>query len=110
VGYAYTQLDGRTEGWEQTRIELVDGVPHLIAMPMGNAPVRFAMTEAGAFAADSRLDGDSITFENPAHDFPQRVHYMRVGDRLTAVISRLDGADAVEIHYRRIRCSSALGQ
>jgi len=29
-------------------------------------------------------------FENPDHDFPQRIEYARAGDTLTATISTMD--------------------
>jgi hypothetical protein len=99
IGYAYTMEDGALLGWEQTRIEVIDGLPHFIAMPNGGAPVRFPMTQTEA---------GRVTFENPEHDFPQRVSYARTADRLSAEISRLDGANAIAFTYRRIRCPANL--
>ena len=46
-------------------------------------------------------DGTSATFENPAHDFPQRIQYRRDGDRLVATISARDGSNAMSWTYRR---------
>ena len=107
LGYSYTTRDGQIRDWEQTRIELIDGAPTFIAMPRGSDPVRFRLVST-EFVSESRLHGDAATFENPDHDYPQRVAYARVGDRLTATISRIDGSDPIEFHYRRISCSASL--
>jgi hypothetical protein len=99
LGYSYTQHDGQTQGWEQMRIEMDQGVPAFIAMPNGAPPVRFGMAERAT---------NSIAFENAAHDFPQRVAYRRDGDTLTATISRLGDDDLITFTYRRIRCAPEL--
>ncbi|ABF54078.1 DUF6265 family protein [Sphingopyxis alaskensis] len=69
-----------------------DGAISYIAMPQGGAPVTFALV---------RYDGTSATFENPAHDYPQRIAYVREGDTLTATIAAIDGAKARTWAYRR---------
>lgn len=107
LGYSFTTRDGQIRDWEQTRIEIIDGTPTFIAMPRGGAPVRFRLTST-EFESDTRLHGDSATFENPEHDYPQRVRYARVGDRLTATISRIDGSDVGTFHYRRTSCGASL--
>lgn len=99
LGYSYTIGEGETQGWEQTRIEAIDGVPHFVAMPNGGPPVRFRLS-----------DGDEANyarFENPEHDYPQRVEYRRTGNRLSAAISRMDGSNQYTFEYRRISCSTA---
>ena len=69
-----------------------DGVPVYWASPGGRTPVGFRLTAS---------DGSSATFENPGHDFPQRIHYRRDGDRLVATISARDGSNAMSWTYRR---------
>ena len=69
-----------------------DGTPAYIAQPQGGAAVAFALV---------RHDGTSATFENPAHDYPQRIHYVRDGEVLTATISAIDGSQARRWTYRR---------
>ena len=69
-----------------------DGAISYIAMPQGGAPVAFALV---------RHDTASATFENPAHDYPQRIVYARDGDTLTATISAIDGSKARSWTYRR---------
>lgn len=44
-----------------------------IAQPGGGAPVEFRLT---------RCAPAELEFRNPAHDYPQRLHYRRVGDAL----------------------------
>jgi hypothetical protein len=102
LGYSYTIGEGEVQGWEQTRIQMIDGWPHFIAMPDGGAPVRFRQRETGAPTPNR------VWFDNPAHDFPQTVEYHRVGDRLTAVVSGAGGGDPTTFNYRRIRCSANL--
>lgn len=46
-------------------------------------------------------DGARAVFENPAHDFPQRVVYAREGDVLTARIESLDGNESMEWRFER---------
>lgn len=100
VGYSYTMRDGELRGWEQTRVELIDGVPHFIAMPDGGAPVRFRLREGG--------EANFARFDNPAHDHPQTVEYRRDGNRLIATISGANGGDPIRFDYRRIRCPANL--
>lgn len=80
--------NGRTS-FEFIRIELRDGKPVYLAMPGGRSPATaFPMTSQSA---------NRIVFENPAHDFPQRVIYWRDGKRLCArVEGTMDGKDAGE--------------
>jgi hypothetical protein len=69
-----------------------DGTPAYIAMPQGGAPVAFRLV---------RHDAASATFENAAHDYPQRIAYARDGDTLTATISAIDGSKPRRWTYRR---------
>ena len=69
-----------------------DGTLAYIAMPQGGAPVAFALV---------RHDGSSATFENSAHDYPQRIAYARSGDTLTATISLIDGSKPMRWTFRR---------
>lgn len=107
VGYAYTLGEGEVQGWEQTRIES-NGRLEFVAMPLGGFPVRFPIVEAAARPENARHTEDYVVFENPAHDFPQRITYMRDGNRLTAEISNIDRSSAYTFNYRRIRCTPDL--
>jgi hypothetical protein len=64
--------------FEFLRVELRDGVPTYLAQPQGAPPVAFKLTQS----TDS-----SARFENPQHDFPQRIEYRRTGHALRAEIA-----------------------
>lgn len=72
------------------------------AEPSGQTPADFTAT----LRSDS-----SVTFENPQHDFPQRITYRRLGrDSLSArVDGKMNGKErASEFVYRRVSCSDGL--
>ena len=101
LGYSYTIGEGAVQGWEQTRIEMIDGWPHFVAMPNGAAPTRFRMRE---------IDGIPVMhvwFDNPEHDFPKTVEYQRIGRRLIATISGAEGDESIRFEYHRISCAVA---
>ena len=54
--------------FEFLRVVEREGSLVFIAQPGGTPPVEFALT---------RLEGDSATFENPKHDFPKMIRYVR---------------------------------
>ena len=66
-------------------------------------PVYWASPAAARRSASgwSPRDAASATFENPAHDFPQRIRYRRDGDRMVATISASDGSNAMSWTYQR---------
>ena len=65
--------------WEQTRIVAGEGTATFFANPSGQSSSQFKSIELGP---------QRVVFENPTHDFPQRVTYSRKGDTLTG---RIDG-------------------
>ena len=79
--------------WEWMRIErAADGSPIFYGSPKGAAPVPFRAVEASA---------TSITFVNAAHDYPQRVRYVRTEAGIEAEISLADGSKPQRWSYRR---------
>lgn len=57
--------------------------------------------------------GGSVTFENPHHDFPQRVRYSAVGgDRIAARIEGvLNGSlRGIDFPLRRVQCDALAGK
>ncbi|MDP3737337.1 MAG: DUF6265 family protein [Hyphomonadaceae bacterium] len=80
LGYNFTLAKGEAS-WEFLRIGPRSAGPglSLYAAPSGQPPAEFPLAQAKS--ADRKL-----VFENPAHDFPQRVIYQRTGDRLVARI------------------------
>lgn len=80
-GYSVTLKDERLF-YEYARIARSSAGQTLsfYAMPNGAPPTEFAAKE---------VSGKRVVFENPAHDFPQRVIYERKGKTL---IGRIEGA------------------
>ena len=69
---------GRTLGFEFLRIEQRDDAIVYLSMPNGRSP-------ATAFLL-KELSGTRVVFENPTHDFPQRIIYWKDGADLRARI------------------------
>jgi len=93
IGYSRSVQRDRVAQWEFLRIEPgSDGVPVYWASPTGRPAVPFRLVAS---------DPSSATFENPAHDYPQRIRYRREGDSLVATISLLDGSRALNWTYTR---------
>lgn len=74
--------DGRTRGWEFSRIVVDSAGIVLIPAPMGTAQGRFRMTSSQPGVA---------TFEDPSHDYPRRITYRRQDAR--TLVARLDGGE-----------------
>lgn len=102
LGTSRTVRGGRTVAWEFVRIErLADGRLAYVALPSNQREATFPLREAGE---------RSVVFENPEHDFPQRVLYALGDDGL--LHARIEGevrgqARAVDFPLRRVDCESA---
>ena len=93
LGYSRTGTGEAMREFEFLRLAAgADGVPAYLAQPGGGPAVAFRLT------AHSRT---SVTFDNPGHDFPQPISYVRTGNRMVATISALDGSNAMSWTYRR---------
>ena len=75
VGMNRTTKDEGKASFEFLRIEKRDGKLAYVAMPSGKEPTVFPLKS---------LTSSRVTFENLAHDFPQRIIYWRDQDRLCA--------------------------
>jgi hypothetical protein len=97
LGMSRTVRGGRTTEFEFLQIGVVDGGLAYIARPSGQAEATFplkAMTER------------EVVFENPTHDFPQRIVYRHKADG--TVTARIEGQMNGRLHgtdfpYRRCR-------
>jgi len=105
VGSSLTVGGGGRVAWEQMRIGPAPaGGLAFFARPSGQAAAEFALVRGGP--------GEAV-FENPAHDFPQRVIYRRAGDVLTGRIEGRAGGreQAAQWRYRaaplNARCATA---
>jgi len=73
------------------------------ATPSGQAPAEFRAVAPGA---------DLVTFENVAHDFPQRVQYRRIAP--DSIVARVEGTRngkvrGIDYPYRRVPCAAGAG-
>ena len=73
---------GRTRGWELSRIAADSAGIVLLPAPRGSQQGSFRLAASGAGEA---------RFEDPAHDFPRRITYRRLGARTLGV--RIDGGE-----------------
>ena len=92
-----TRVDSVLEH-EQLRIEAHGDTVVYHAQPSGQRPAAFRLT---------RLSPGAVTFENPAHDFPQRISYRAAGN--DSLLARVEGtvggrSRAVDFRYARARC------
>jgi Domain of unknown function (DUF6265) len=100
IGMSRTVSGDRLRAWEALRIVLEKGRVVYVAQPGGGPPTSFAA---------SHIADTLVIFENPAHDFPQRIAYRRVGaDSLVASISatRDGNVQRMDIPMRRMACAS----
>jgi hypothetical protein len=99
LGLSRSLRDGEMSAFEYLRIVHDDDQTYYVAQPGGRPPTRFALSDAGA---------QWVRFDNPAHDFPQRIEYRREGEALTATISG-PGSDGAEqrIEFLMRRCQKA---
>jgi hypothetical protein len=102
-GISRTVRGGQTVTHELMQIrERAPGELVFIASPAGQATTTFTLVAQGA---------GSVTFENPEHDFPQRVIYRRDGALLRARIEgTADGGEkGIDFPFRRRACDAAPG-
>jgi hypothetical protein len=99
LGVGRTVKSGKTTEFEFMRIhEAPDGKLLFTAIPSGQTEATFTQL---------RLSDSEIVFENPAHDFPQRVIYRRDGGaRLVASIegTRNGKSRRIEFPMQRGQC------
>ena len=99
MGVSRTVANGKTVEYEFLQIrDLPEGLTY-IAKPSGQAEAQFKVASKTA---------DEIVFENPAHDFPQRIRYKKVGaDRLEArVEGTMNGKSrGMDFPFARVDCA-----
>jgi hypothetical protein len=99
LGISRTVADGKTVEFEFTQIRQdAGGDVFFIAKPSGQPEATFKMIKGSA---------DEVIFENPQHDFPQRVIYRLQGDG--SLLGRIEGVSkgkekSVDFPMTRARC------
>lgn len=92
IGASRSGVGEKLEFWEHMRIVTeTDRTIVFWAIVADQQPVRFVATKNTA---------SEIIFENPAHDYPQRIRYWREGKELKAQISQIDGSNAEEFGFK----------
>ncbi len=103
LGTARTVENGRTVATEFLQIrQNDDGSIDFVALPSGQ--------EMAAFRLISMTDAQ-VTFENPEHDFPQRIMYRLPKDDLLVgrIEGTIDGRErSAEFPMRRVECEAPL--
>jgi hypothetical protein len=100
VGMSRSSDAGVVKAWEALRIVTEGAKVSYLAQPNGGAPTAFPATT---------LNDSMAVFDNPAHDFPQRIAYRRVNaDSVVATISATrDGRTRGQnIPMGRVRCGA----
>ena len=98
LGLSHTVAKGKTREFEFMRIVREEsGDIFFIAQPSGQKETRFKLTLVSEREA---------RFENPQHDFPQRIIYRRDGDEL---VGRIEGTSkgqekAIDFPLKRTAC------
>jgi len=106
LGIGSTEFQDKLSSYEYLRIESrADGIFY-VALPSEQKQEAFKLVSA---VKDNRDQSSTFTFENPQHDFPQRIIYRRgtEGWLYATVEGKLQGQDRqVTYPYRRIDCES----
>lgn len=96
LGVSRTVKRGKTVAHEFMQIrETGPGQIAFIAIPSGQKEASFPLV---------RLTGQEAVFENPQHDFPQRVIYRRNGDHLTGRVEGSEGGETKGFDFPMKRC------
>jgi len=95
IGMGRTVRNGKLVEYESVVLREQDGRLAYEAHPSGQTSAVFLSQTA---------DDSTAVFENPAHDFPQRVGYKRDGDSLLAWVEGTTNGKPrrVEFPYRRV--------
>lgn len=99
LGVSRTTVSARLREYEFIFLGPVDGKLSYVARPSGQPGATFPLVT---------MDDTLAVFEQPAHDFPQRIVYRRRGvDSLVARIEgpRGDRSIGVDFPFRRISCA-----
>ena len=98
LGMSHTVANAKTREFEFIRIvQEENGEIYFVASPSGQKEARFKLVS---------LTDREVRFENPEHDFPQRIIYRRDGDSLVGRIEGLSKGKerSIEFPLERVPC------
>ena len=98
LGVSRTVRDGKMTEFEFMQIREQNGSAVYIAQPQGHRPVTFKLL---------RLNDNEAIFENPDHDFPQRIIYRHAADG--SLFARIEGTTngktmGFDFPMKRVKC------
>jgi len=100
-GSSRSLREGRTVGFEFMQLrQHDDGRLVLTALPSGQNATDFIAT---------RVDANEAVFENPANDFPQRIHYRRLDNQRAHArieIAQDNPKQAMDFPMHRVACGA----
>jgi len=100
LGMGRTVRDGKLVEYESVILREQDGRLAYEAHPSG---------QPSAVFTSASVSQSTVIFENPTHDYPQRVGYQRDGDSLLAWIDGTANGKSrrVDFPYRRVACAGS---
>ena len=98
LGMSRTTREGKASQYEFMRIEQRGDSVIFYALPSNQAPASFPARS---------LTRAEVTFENPAHDFPQRIIYRNGGDSLLASIEGIQDRTNYTLPFPMARTACA---
>lgn len=99
IGMSRTVAGGRTVFTEHLQIREANGqIAYIVSLGMGAKPTVFKLVKSS--------DSEAV-FENPEHDFPQRIIYRR--ESTDVLFARIEGQEkgvnkAMDFPYKRSKC------
>jgi len=99
IGMSRTVAGGKTVFTEHLQIREANGqISYIVALGMGAKSVVFKLIKSS---------DNEVVFENPEHDFPQRIIYRR--ESTDALFARIEGQEkgvnkAMDFRYKRSKC------
>jgi len=99
LGMSRTVASGKTVFTEQLQIREANGqIAYIVALGVGAKPTVFKMVKSS---------DNEVTFENPEHDFPQRIIYRR--ESSDGLFARIEGQEkgvnkGMDFRFKRSKC------
>ena len=99
IGMSRTVAGGKTVFTEHLQIRETNGqIAYIVSLGMGTKPTVFKLIKSS--------DSEAV-FENPEHDFPQRIIYRR--ESTDVLFARIEGQEkgvnkAMDFPYKRSKC------
>jgi hypothetical protein len=99
LGTSRTVAGGKTVFTEYVQIREANGeIAYVVSLGLSAQPVSFKLIKSSE---------NEVVFENPTHDFPQRVIYRR--ESADKLFARIEGQEkgvnkAIDFRYHRSRC------